>query len=293
MGAAPRDRWFLGDGLRRTGPVHFERLVRLLLGEADPRAALVWHKGFGSWTRAGDVPEVERRLVPALARAAAVQATSGAGSSALVLARTAAIDDGKPGSPLLVYGSLGLGVIAMALVGWLFWPQPGAQEAPPAIVLPAPSPTAPPVPVSPPHVSPDAARSPAPAAPARPASVVRDREAELPPAEVRRLRGVAAWSDETLGLTVENRTGWRITELHVRVSRFEGDDLKPDAAPLVLVPPSPPVAPGVADLLDRVAPDRRRPGLNPLDTGSFEAKAGVRPEGFRWEIESARGYAPR
>jgi hypothetical protein len=124
-------------------------------------------------------------------------------------------------------------------------------------------------------------------------SAFEDREADLPVAEVPRLRGVAAWSSETLELTVENRTAWRVTELRVRVSRLSGDDLQPDAAPLVLLPPAKPVAPGVADLLDRVAPDRKRPGLNPLDTGSFEAKAGPRPEGFHWEIESARGYAPR
>ena len=43
----------------------------------------------------------------------------------------------------------------------------------------------------------------------------------------------------------------------------------------------------------RVAPDRMRPGLNPHDTGSFEARVGGPPEGFRWEIESARGYAQR
>jgi len=54
-----------------------------------------------------------------------------------------------------------------------------------------------------------------------------------------------------------------------------------------------PVPPGVGDLLDRVAPDRKKPGLNPLDRGSFEAQAGPRPEVFRWEIESARGYVPR
>jgi len=46
-------------------------------------------------------------------------------------------------------------------------------------------------------------------------------------------------------------------------------------------------------LLSRVAPDRKKPGLNPADTGPFEGRAGAQPESFRWEIESARGYAPR
>jgi hypothetical protein len=42
-----------------------------------------------------------------------------------------------------------------------------------------------------------------------------------------------------------------------------------------------------------VAPDRKKPGVNPADTGPFEGKAGQQPENFRWEIEAARGYAPR
>jgi hypothetical protein len=109
---------------------------------------------------------------------------------------------------------------------------------------------------------------------------------------VRKLRGVAAWSGDTLSLTLDNETAWRITEVRVRVTRLTGDELVPDFGPLVLLPPVPPVTPGVADLLDRVAPDRRRPGLNPLDTGLFEVEAGPCPEGFRWEIESARGYPP-
>jgi hypothetical protein len=283
MVAARRDRWFLGEGLKRTGPLPFEQLVQLLLGETDPRAPLVWHKGFASWTRAEDIPQVERRLALALVRA----------SIAPSLARTAvaAVDEGVPGSPLAVYGGLGLGVIALGLAGWLLWPRP---QPPAVFILPAPEPTASsPVPVPSPHVSAGATVTPAPPAPPHRASAFEDREAELPPAEVRRLRGVAAWSGETLGLTVENRTSWRVTELRVRVSRTAGDELVPDAGPLVLLPPAPPVAPGVAELMDRVAPDRKRPGLNPLDTGSFEAKAGPRPAGYRFEIESARGYAPR
>jgi GYF domain 2 len=308
MVAAQRDRWFIGEGLTRRGPVRFDELIRLLLDEADPRAPLVWHRGFASWTRAEDVPRVERRLAPVLARAATTAAAiHRAGIDAPIPGQAAAagIDDGKPGSAVLVYGGLGVGVVAMSLAGWLLWPRarPAPQPFPlgaprvdeaPAVVIPrtAKPIASAPVAVPAPGVSSVATRSPAPAAPARPVSVLEDREAELPPAEVRRLRGVAAWSGEALGLTVENRTAWRITELRVRLSRLAGDDLVPDAAPLVLLPPAEPVAPGVADLLDRVAPDRKRPGLNPLDTGSFEAKAGPRPEGFRWEIVSARGYAP-
>jgi hypothetical protein len=120
-----------------------------------------------------------------------------------------------------------------------------------------------------------------------------DRESDLPSPEVRKLKGVAAWSGEKLQLTVYNSTAWRVTELYVRVGRFNGDDLVEDPRPILMVPPGTEVAEGVADLLSRVAPERKKPGLNPLDTGIFEGKAGPRPESFRFDIESARGYAPR
>jgi hypothetical protein len=79
----------------------------------------------------------------------------------------------------------------------------------------------------------------------------------------------------------------------VSVFRFVNDDFVEDPRPLRLVPPGAQVDAGVADLLSKVAPDRKRPGLNPLDTGAFEGRAGARPENFRAEIQSARGYAPR
>ena len=112
-------------------------------------------------------------------------------------------------------------------------------------------------------------------------------------ADLKRLRGVATWAGETLKLTVYNGTAWRVTELYVKISRFKDDDFVEDPRPVVLVPPGVSVDAGVADLLSRVAPDRKRPGLNPADTGPFEGKAGEQPENFRWEIEAARGYAPR
>ncbi len=288
MLAAPRERWFVCDRFRRTAPLDFEQLIRRLMDEADPRAPLVWRKRFASWTRAEDVPQVERRLAPVLGRAATADAIHRTGIDASGPGRDAAPDEDEPGSARLVYGSLAAGAIALALLGWLLWPRP---QPVPVVILPAPAPTS--VAVPSPRVSPAVTRSPAPAVSARPPRALEEREAELPPAEVHKLRGVAAWSGATLGLTVENRTAWRVTELRVRVSRLVGDDLVVDAGPLVLLPPAAAVAPGVADLLDRVAPDRRRPGLNPLDTGFFEAMVGPPPDGFRWEIESARGYAPQ
>jgi hypothetical protein len=93
--------------------------------------------------------------------------------------------------------------------------------------------------------------------------------------------------------TVYNGTGWRVTEVYVRIGRFVNEDFVEDPQPLLLVPPGARVDAGVADLLSKVAPDRKKPGLNPHDTGAFGGKAGARPESFRAEIETARGYAPR
>ena len=162
-------------------------------------------------------------------------------------------------------------------------------ENAPAVVIPAPrngvhatpSPT-------PPPVTPTTTR---PAPPV--AADMADRETELSRAELRKLRAVWAWEGDTLKGTVYNGTGWRVTEIYVSVFRFVNDDFMEDPRPLRLVPPGAQVDAGVADLLSRVAPDRKRPGLNPLDTGAFEGKAGARPENFRAEIQSARGYAPR
>jgi hypothetical protein len=124
-------------------------------------------------------------------------------------------------------------------------------------------------------------------------AVVADREGNLSPGDLRKLRPVWIWEGETLRATVYNGTAWRVTELYVRVSRFVNEDFTEDRRPLLLLPPGGQVDAGVADLLSKVAPDRKKPGLNPLDTGVFEGKAGRRPENFRAEIDSARGYALR
>jgi hypothetical protein len=104
---------------------------------------------------------------------------------------------------------------------------------------------------------------------------------------------VAAWAGTRLELTVVNNTGWRVTELSVQVDRFVGDQVVEGAAPLLLLPPQSSVDEEVAGLLDRVAPDRKRSGVNPFDTGTFSGEAGPRPDGFRCEIVAARGYPPR
>jgi hypothetical protein len=302
-----RERWFYAQGNQRRGPVLFNQLVEAVLGQAEPSTALVWRKGFAEWTRAEDVPEVGRRLAPFLAKKAAEEAAKRAAVAAPVEAQPARpvrVEEVKPGSPALVYGGIAGGVAVLGLLAWLFWPraEPPAPTAlplggtttdnSPAVVIPAPRATPMPaqIPTPPPVTRPTPAPTPTPAAAA---AALSDREGDLPAADMKRLRGVATWSADTLRLTVYNGTAWRVTELYVKISRFKDDDFVEDPRAVVLVPPGVSVDAGVADLLSRVAPDRKRPGLNPADTGPFEGKAGQQPENFRWEIEAARGYAPR
>jgi hypothetical protein len=300
-----RERWFYAQGNQRRGPVLFNHLVEAVLGQSEPRTALVWRKGFADWTRAEDVPEVERRIAPFLAKKAAEEVAKRPPSPAQVEAppaRPLRVEEAKPGSPLLVYGGLLGFVVVVGLLAWLFWPRAQQPEtSATALPLGGTSPENAPAVVIPagPRQTPVAAGTPT-AAPATPtptatpaAAALSDRERDLPNPELKRLRGVATWAGETLKLTVYNGTAWRVTELYVKVSRFKDDDFVEDPRPVLMLPPGVSVDAGVADLLSRVAPDRKKPGLNPADTGPFEAKAGPQPENFRWEIESARGYAPR
>ena len=302
-----RERWFFAQGTQRRGPIPFQSLVETVLAQPDPRAVLVWRKGFADWTRAEDVPEVERRLTPLLVQRAAEDAArrGPTPAAAEAAARTMRGEEAKPGSPALVYGGIAAGVALLGLLAWLFWPRSQPQPATlplggttpdnaPAVVIPAPTqqPLAAQTPpaTSPPTLAPRA--TPTPAATAA-AAMQSDRESDVPARDLKRLRGVASWAGDVLKLTVYNGTTWRVTELSVKISRFKDDDFVEDARPLVLAPPGAAVDAGVADLLSRVAPDRKKAGLNPSDTGPFEGKAGAQPENFRWEIESARGYPPR
>jgi hypothetical protein len=301
-----RERWFYAQGNQRRGPTPFNKLVESVLGQPDPRSVLVWRKGFADWTRAEDVPEVERRIAPFLARKEAEEAARRAPAPPPAQAPPppARVEEAKPGSPALVYGGIAAGIVVLGLLGWLFWPRPQPAPAPipiggttaenaPAVVIPAPpggtptaTPVATPTPTPPPTTRPVAT-------PTLAVAAVADRESDLPRIELRKLRAVWAWEADTLRGTVYNGTGWRVTEIYVRVYRFVADDFVEDQRPISLVPPGEQVAAGVADLLSKVAPDRKRPGVNPLDTGAFEGRAGPRPDNFRAEIESARGYAPK
>jgi len=299
-----RERWFYAQGGQRRGPVRIAQMVEALLGQPDPRTVLVWKRGFAGWTRAEDVPEVESRLAPLIAKAVAAAAPK-VPAAAPVEARPprARVEEAKPGSPALVYGSIAAGVAVLALLGWLFWPR--AEPAPPAgpvplggttaenapaVVLPAGPEGVTPTP--PPTVTPETPSTTLPRPPTPVPAAVADLETSLPAADLRRLRPVWIWEGESLRGTVYNGTGWRVTELYVRVSRFVNEDFIEDRRPILLLPPSDQVDAGVADLLSKVAPDRKKPGLNPLDTGVFEGRVGARPENFRAEIDSARGYAP-
>jgi GYF domain 2 len=297
-----RERWFFAQADQRKGPAPLAQVVESILGQPDPRAVLVWRKGFADWTRAEDVPDVERRLAPLLARKEAEEAARRAPAPPPALhppPPARAVEEAKPGSPAVVYGGIAAGIVLLGVLGWLFWPraQPQAPvplggttaDDAPAVVIPAPPAGPTPAPSPTPTLPPArAAATPAPAV-----AAIADRESDLPGTEIRKLRAVWAWEGDALKGTVYNGTAWRVTELSVRVGRFLNDDFVEDPRPLVLVPPGGDVDASVADLLTRVAPDRKKPGVNPLDTGVFEGRAGQRPENFRAEVEAARGYAPR
>ena len=290
----PRERWFFAENGERRGPLGFGPLLSALVQEREPRSVLVWRRGFAEWTRAEDVPEVEQRLAPLLARPTGgirrlTAHTSPPPAQPALRAESRASLFGRT----LAAGLVVLALVAAGVVGWklatrpepLLVPLPDVPR-PSAPALPASTAAPPPTTVAAAPARVAATRRPPPALP------FADREARLPAAELRKLRGVAAWSGAQLRLTVNNGTAWRVTELAVRVGRFVGDDFVYDPQPLGLLPPAGAVDTGVADLLKRVVPDRMKPGVNPLDTGVFEGRAGAAPESFRWEIESARGYPP-
>jgi hypothetical protein len=298
-----RERWFYAQDFQRRGPVSLAELVDGVISQKDPRAVLVWRKGHPGWTRAEDVPEVEERLAPVLARREAEEAER--------QRRPPTPPPAAPGGgPLLLYGGIAAGVLVTALAAWLLWPRPETAprvvplggttaENAPAVAIPAPAstpePSATPPAPAPPAATPAPSTEPASTAevPTPASAAVAEEERDLPRSEMRKLRQVAAWSGNRLELTVVNNTEWRITELDVQIQRFVGDEVLDDQTPLVLLPPGAEVDDEVASLLNKVAPDRRKPGVNPLDTGVFAGEAGIRPDGFRCEIVAARGYPPR
>jgi hypothetical protein len=116
----------------------------------------------------------------------------------------------------------------------------------------------------------------------------------VPATELRRLRGVGAWAGDKLTITLYNGSSWRVTEILVRTSRLRGDEFVDGETPLRMLPVGgAPVDAATAELLEKVAPNRKKPGVNPLDTGMFAVTVGPQPQAYRWKIEGARGYPAR
>lgn len=286
------------------GPFPRRQLVESLLALPEPRTSLVWRHGLPAWTPAGDVPEIERLLAPfAPARepeaARESSATAGAGSDASGRFEARSGSHPRLGVPAvaggggkarsaapLVYGGIAAAVLVLGLIAWLLWPRED---------VPAPS-----VPVTKGGTSSPASPGPNPGAssgPVRPGEAgftgFADQEADLPTAELKRLRGVAGWSGEKLTITLYNGSNWRVTEILVRTSRLENDQFVDADVARRLAPAGAPLDAAVGEMLKKVAPDRKKAGVNPADTGPFEGAVGAQPQAYRWKIEGARGYPPR
>lgn len=291
-----RERWFYAEGHRRMGPVARRQLVEALLQLTDPRTCLVWRRGLQSWTPAADVPEIDRMLTPQTP--APVPVAPAAPTSRPVTGRTAR--PARPSAPPPAGGRAPLyagGVAAVLVVGalaWWLWPRPAVAPVEPGTGDPASSnggtSASTPVPGS------TAVAPPVEGGPGggRTFTGWADQEAELPPAELRQLRGVGGWAGDKLRVTLYNGSTWRVTEIYVLTSKMEGDHFVDAVALQVLLPVGgAPVDGAVQDLLQKVAPDRKRAGVNPADTGPFEVVLGPQPSAYRWKIERARGYPPR
>jgi hypothetical protein len=294
-----RERWFYAPTHKRQGPMPLARLVEGLLRLPDPRSCLIWKHGLPAWTPAGEVEEVDRHLAPFVAarrppagvgRAAEPAAASRAAAEAG--ARAEARAQAATGPSPFVYAGAGLGALVLGVLVWVFWPKPtpprpkdaSGAAAPGIITLKEGDPTG------------GTGGTPGPSSGRAPGQAGfagwSDREASLPNAELTKLRAVAGWTGQSLEMTVYNGSGWRITEIHVRPRRLVNDAFVEDERPLTLHPAGAAVQQGVDQLMNKVAPDRRKPGVNPLDTGKFLGAAGPRPEAFGATVVGARGYPP-
>ncbi len=301
----PRERWFYVKDVRRMGPLPKRQLVESLLALPDPRDCLIWRHGLPAWTPAHEVPEIDRQLAPFVKAAPAPAPSLGVGAeSAAERTLRAPARRLVPPSPeaaralqpniALYLGGLAA-VLVLVVAGWLFWPRAngmsnGGMGAAPdgSAVKGGEAPAASPGALETPSTGKGAgARAPSFAG-------WSDQEAELPSLELRRLRGVGGWSGDKLTITIYNGSTWRVTQILVRTSRLKGEEFEDSETPHWLLPVGgAPVDAGVAELLKKVAPDRKKAGVNPLDAGPFEATVGPQPVAYRWKIEGARGYSPR
>jgi uncharacterized protein DUF4339 len=319
----PRERWFYAKDNRRQGPFPRQQLVEALLGQPDPRSSLVWRHGLPAWTPAGEVPEIDRHLAPfvkartptpapAAPEPAFADRGDGAGFGRPGDARGyAGIERDRPAPASKMPYMVGAAVIVVALLGaWLFWPH--SSPPPPSGSSGAgggastgggsstgtggeasPEPSTGPAEAS--SGGPTTGRSTGTTSASRGGgqTAAVDQEAELPSSELKKLRGVGSWSGEKLTITLYNGSAWRVTEISVRTSRLTGDQFVDADRPAAFLPIGANVEAPVANLLNRVAPGRRRPSVNPDDTVKFEADVGAQPEAYRWRIEGAKGYPPR
>jgi hypothetical protein len=314
----PRERWFYAKDMRRMGPLPKRQLLEALLALGDPRSCLIWRHGLPAWTPAREVPEIDRQLAPFAkvdASAARVPTLMPAGSPGSVADEGEGQElEGRPtirpggaktrsASPniALYFGSLAA-LVAVVVAGWLFWPR---SDDPATATRHTHTEGAAPDSGRRGTARPDGAAPSPLAAGTRSAETEADadtpgfagwsdQETDLAADELRRLRGVGGWSGNRLTITLYNGSTWRVTEILVRTSRLSGDEFVDGETPHRLLPVGgAPVDEGTAELLKKVAPDRKKPGVNPLDTGPFQATVGPQPPAYRWRIEGARGYPPR
>jgi len=277
-----RERWFHADGTRRVGPISRQQLVTTLITLAEPRQCRVWHRSLSDWTIAGRVPRIAHELDELLEtprRTAETRAPRAAPPRAEVKPWWA---EPKAAIPA------GVAAVAVALGLWFL-----LGRSPP--VTPTPS-GAPPTVTAPAQPGSGVAQPGASAAPTEQGGSGfagwNTVEEFLPRTELSKLRGVGGWQEQTLTLTLYNGTSWRVTGLEVRISELEGEQFRDKLETHVLVPEGVDLDASVSQLLNQVAPDRRKPGVNPFDTARFEAKVGPQPEAYRWRIVAALGYAP-
>lgn len=293
----PRERWFYAYDDKRRGPHRLAELVDALLELPEPRTRLVWKRGMERWTRAAIVPELarqlDRHLPPTPGTMPPTPAVSPSFAPEPDMAPAARMRTRPPAvaapeiaaSPLqnpLVWAGATLVIVVLAAVGLSF--RSTATVVTPAEVGAV---TADGGVVDPTVTGPDGAPVIDPAFAGWSAT-----EADMPAVDVAKLRGVAAWEGDSLSVTVYNGSRWRVTEILVRTSRLEGDEFIDSKLLHPLVPQQENVDTGVAQILDKVAPQRRRPAVNPDDTRAFGGKAGAKPNAYRWRIEGARGYPP-
>jgi len=291
-----RERWFFAPTHKRQGPMPLPQLVDGLLRLPDPRSCLVWKNGLPAWTPAGEVAEVDQHLAPFVVPRKPTVAPAPAGpavsreSQAAARTRQAARTEAQGGPSSLVYVGGGAGVLVLGIVVWLFWPK-----------APEPRPKTGPTPEPGLLTATEGVRPPGPGATAAPGGPPgqtgfagwSDQESELPRSEIAKLKAVAAWTGTHLEITVYNGGVWRVTELVVQPRRLVKDTFVDDERQVILLPVGAQVDKKVGQVMDRMPGTRSKPGVSPLDTGTFSGTAGERPEAFGTTIVSARGYPPK